>query len=203
VAFQAYDLGSGTLSGRVQRTVGVANRAPTAPTITVGPTTSGDDLVVVITTPATDPDGDDVAYTYAWSADGAPTPFDCDVVPASATSRGQLWQVAVTATDGAADSPVTRQFATIRNSPPSFAQVRLVPRGPDLEAVPTGWDDPDADPERYLATWWVGGAVVLTGPEELLLPGVFFGSGDDVRVDLVAADPFSVGTTRSASVTVP
>jgi hypothetical protein len=93
----------------------VVNSPPTAPVVQVTPAsaTAEDDLVCAISTASTDADGDPIAYTFAWDADGAVYPVDDpawigpdtttwpdDTVPAEDTEDGETWTCTVTPDDG-------------------------------------------------------------------------------------------------------
>jgi hypothetical protein len=84
-------------------TLTIINRAPTAPTITVSPTSpvpGQDDIVCNIYNPSTDLDGQTVNYTYGWSTNGSPTSYTSDVIPASDIGGGEVWECTVTPDDG-------------------------------------------------------------------------------------------------------
>ena len=79
------------------------NQAPTRARILIGPSEPGtlDDLEVSLTHASTDPEGEDVTYTYAWFANGFDrSDLEGKVVPAAETAKGDLWRVIVTPSDG-------------------------------------------------------------------------------------------------------
>lgn len=86
----------------------VLNSPPSAPAIAISPDApfAPDPLTCAITAPSTDDDGDPIAYTLAWTVDGAAFTgaldgaLPGDTVPASATEAGQGWTCGVTAFDG-------------------------------------------------------------------------------------------------------
>lgn len=99
----------GTLAGApasASVTVAQGNRAPSAPIVRISPAAPTDDdaLTCVIDTESVDPDGDAVAYAYAWSVGGADAGQSSATVNAALTEAGQEWTCAVTASDGAATS---------------------------------------------------------------------------------------------------
>jgi len=52
-----------------------------------------------------DPEGDPVAYTYAWEVNGNPFGLVADTLPPAATSQGDEWTCTVTPSDGVLDGP--------------------------------------------------------------------------------------------------
>lgn len=79
----------------------IVNTAPGTPTVEVTPAEPLDteDLACVVTVEATDPDGDVLAYTWAWYADGVLTAETGSTVAATATHRDEVWTCEVTAVD--------------------------------------------------------------------------------------------------------
>ncbi len=139
------------------------NTPPDAPQVSIGPVDPGtdDDLVVVLDQPSDDEDGDVVTYDYAWKQDGLPrADLVTDTVPASETTKGEVWEVIVTPNDGTADGDPATAETTVVNTPPVVTVV-LEPTGPttddDLTASATA-TDADGD-EVFLAyAWTVDGA---------------------------------------------
>ena len=123
------------------------------------PSTS-DDLVVVVTGDAIDPDAgpQELQYTVRWLRDGLPTPNSGLTLPASQTRRGELWQVEVAGFDGELEGPVTEASVTIGNAPPSLTHVDLEPREPTVEDVlvcdPGVISDPDGDDVSLTYRWF-------------------------------------------------
>lgn len=79
-----------------------ANRAPSAPTVSIVPAAPTDDDVLncVITGESTDPDGDTVTCAYSWTVDGVSAGITSAIVGAERTSVGETWACSVTASDG-------------------------------------------------------------------------------------------------------
>ncbi len=99
-------------------TIAVGNRPPSAPTIRISPAspTDSDVLTCVIDTESTDPDGDAVSYTYAWTVDGEDAGLNTATVGAALTVVGQEWGCNVTASDGQATSAAATASVTIREA---------------------------------------------------------------------------------------
>lgn len=88
-------------------TVAVLNSPPTAPTVTLQPSSpyAQEDLSCAVASPGTDSDGDTVSYSYGWSRNGSPQPYSGPTLSGSYTSQGQQWTCAVTPSDGMASGP--------------------------------------------------------------------------------------------------
>ncbi len=97
----------------VETSVTVGNTPPTLDTPTITPSTPKDDTPLQVSVSASDPDGDDLAYTYVWYRDGAEAVDvgNTDTVPATATTIGEEWAVVVTVSDGIDD--VNASAATV------------------------------------------------------------------------------------------
>ena len=98
-------------------TVTVLNSEPSAPSVSVSPTSPGageDDLWCQITSQSIDADGDTITYDFVWDWNGnvwgAPetTTYPGDTVAGTNTIEGETWTCTVTATDGeATTAPVS------------------------------------------------------------------------------------------------
>jgi hypothetical protein len=84
-------------SGPIQ----IGNDPPGAAGVAIEPASPADtdDLACTIASPAEDPDGDPLVYTYTWSRDGVATGFTTPDIAAAETHRDEVWTCAVTATD--------------------------------------------------------------------------------------------------------
>jgi hypothetical protein len=163
------------------------NTAPSAPTVSIGPVDprTDDDLVAVVTG-GDDEQGDDVSFTYAWTQDGLPREdLTTATVPASETTKGEVWAVTVTPNDGQGDGEAGTASTTILNTAP-VAEVAFSPAAPttddDVVAVPTG-TDADGDTVTFSYTWTVNGAA------------------DDSAGDTITADRTEHGQRWAVSVT--
>lgn len=143
--------------------VTLVNTAPTQPVVDVTPDTpkTDDDLNVALTTPSTDADSDTITYTYKWylgavqqgAYDGLTT------VPASATTKGDVWKCVVTPNDGSEDGPTGEDQVTVANSPPTAPVVDVTPDYPrtdqDLNvAITTPSTDADSDTVTIGYAWY-------------------------------------------------
>ena len=138
------------------------NRAPGAPVISLGPTdaTTLDDLVVAIVSDATDPDGDEVTYTYKWLVDGLLVEESGATLSAENTTKQETWQVMVQASDGELEGELSEASVTILNTPPTVTVI-LENESPstldDLVAIATT-EDVDEDTLELTWSWTVDGA---------------------------------------------
>ncbi len=149
-------------SGRAGAVATVRNSPPAAPRVAIEPDLPhrGDDLLCRIATAASDPDGDDVTYTYTWSQNGrrAQPGADPARIEASRTAKGQKWSCTATPSDGSAAGPSGTAERTVANSPPGPAMVRLTPEAAQ-EGHPIRCDivskseEPDGDGVRYRIAW--------------------------------------------------
>lgn len=80
--------------------VDVQDRAPDAPSVTITPESPAADEDVRCAAVAADVDGDIPTYTYSWWLDGVDSGYTGDTLPASATTRDEVWTCFVTADDG-------------------------------------------------------------------------------------------------------
>lgn len=169
------------------------NEPPEAPTvhITPDPAGSGDALTVVVDSPSYDADGDTITYTYFWYLNGIDSGLTSNPLPASATTRGDIWTVYVVPNDGAADGPAGTDSATIGNGLPTLTSVTITPAtaytDDTLTANPSGWSDPDGDAEGYEYQWSVNGTPI-SGAIDSTLAGTWFVKGDSVTVDVTPYD---------------
>ncbi len=116
IAFRSYDapdrLDDYVLGARLART-SFSPSAPSTPTILLSPTAPTPDDDLTCTATSTDPEGDAVTYTYAWTVDGAASTITTDTIPAGTTSAGELWTCSTTASDGTASSAAGTASVTI------------------------------------------------------------------------------------------
>lgn len=176
------------------------NEPPEAPTvaITPDPAGSGDPLTVSIVTPSYDADGDAITYSYFWYLNGVDSGRTSNPLPASATSRGDIWTVYVVPNDGASDGPAGTDSATIGNGPPSLTSATITPAtaytNDTLTANATGYSDPDGDAEGETYQWYLNGAAIA-GATDPTLAGTYFVKGDDITVEIFPWDGFDLGAS--------
>lgn len=183
------------------------NGIPSAPVvhITPDPAGSGDNLSVSLDTPSVDPDGDPVTYTYAWYLNGVLSAYTSNPLPAAATTKGDLWTVYVTPTDGYATGDAGSDSVSVGNGAPSVTSVTITPAtaytNDTLTAVPSGYSDPDGDAEGYHYQWYIGSAAI-SGATDSTLPGTYFLRGDSVTVTVWPWDGYDEGSSVTSGARV-
>jgi len=142
---------------------GGPNKAPSAPEIDIEPAMPHtlDDLQLIITQAAVDPDGDKLLYHTRWFQDGEiRDQVRGDTVPANRTQAGEYWIAELWATDGQLDSSVAEATVFVFNTAPE-AMVRIQPDQPDtrddLEARARA-SDLDGHAVEFEFIWSVDGA---------------------------------------------
>ena len=144
------------------------NHAPFAPSVAITPSlpATGDDLSCVITTPSTDPDGDEVSYSYQWYKDEElQSELTSNIVGAEHTNVGEVWKCVVTPNDGTEDGESARAEVTIHsepspdNNPPELSPIgdQSVSEG-ELLIFTVSATDPDSDTLSYSASDLPAGA---------------------------------------------
>ncbi|MDP6934586.1 MAG: hypothetical protein QGG40_16810, partial [Myxococcota bacterium] len=157
------DTDGNTAEDSVEFTV---NGLPSAPGVSISPGDPyTDDMLEIDLVESTDPEGEQVTYTYAWYQDGAEAGTSSTVDRAE-TARGQTWSVVVTPFDElGSEGPAASAEVTILNSPPGTPVVAIEPEDPvageELRCViETDSSDADGDSVDYTASWDVDGVDV-------------------------------------------
>lgn len=198
-----YATDSDGLTARDSATLYV-NTAPDAPVIHIEPDPAGsdDNLTVVLDTAAYDGEGDAITYAYAWYLNGVDSGLSSNPLPATATTRGDVWTVYVTPNDGNIDGPAGLDSVTIGNGAPTLSSVSISPAtaytNDTLTAVPSGYSDPDGDAEGYHYQWYVNGSAVA-GETDVTLDGGNFVKTDSVTVEVWPWDGREEGTSVTSS----
>lgn len=163
------------------------NQPPDAPTVSIGPLSprTEDDLVAVLDIPATDPDGDTVSYRYTWKQNGLPrADLTTNTVPASETTKGEVWEVYVTPSDAASDGIPGMATTAVLNTSPEVT-IAFTPEAPttedDLGVVPTA-TDADGDVVTFTYTWTLNGTVQVDTGDTILADRTEYGQNWAVTV---------------------
>jgi hypothetical protein len=185
------------------------NQPPTAPTVRIDPdpAITSDDLVATATG-SVDPDGvGTLAYTYAWTRDGASwSGGSVATVPAASTAKHETWVVTVTPTDGHADGPTGSDSITISNADPVLGTPVVSPASGlgvgDTASCGASATDIDGDTVTLTYAWYDAAGTLLGSGSTYTLPETTVSPGSTV-VCVVTADDGDGGTaTASASVGV-
>ena len=180
------------------------NQPPDGLVVAINPDapTTSDPLVVELTQAATDPNGHDITYQYAWTVDDQPSEVDADTVPAELTAAGQVWKVSVTPSDSRDFGPAATAEVTIANSPPTV-EVSITPEDPRQgDALTASVEKFDADGEfvdvKY--AWTVDGTAVNNRTDRVAASETVRGQVWEVVV--TPSDAEGSGEPSSASVTI-
>ncbi|MEO0604040.1 MAG: hypothetical protein AAF211_21565, partial [Myxococcota bacterium] len=158
--------------------------------------TTLDDLVVVVG------DVEDDDLVVRWFRDGSPVDAldDTLAVPAADTTKGDVWSVSVSVTDGEETGPAADADVTVVNSAPVATDVALPAEAfetTEVVAVPSS-TDADDDTVGWTYAWFVNGAMVpvVTGDT---LTGDFFDRGDVVTVEATPDDGEDEGAAATSA----
>ena len=183
------------------------NGLPSAPVVSIDPdpAVTGNDLNAVIDADSVDPEGATISYAYDWTVDGVASGITASTVPASSTTRGEVWEVTVTPFDGLGMGATATASVTIDNSPPSVDAAPVLGPDPAYEgdtltctAGVTSDDDGDSVTSSY--SWMVNGAAVAA--TATTLGSTFFNSGDSVYCLQTPNDGLTDGTAVPSNTVV-
>ena len=191
----------------------IRNTPPTAPSIAMVPPNprSNQDVMVDITSPSTDVDNDPITYAYYWRRNGVqfpnPTyPTNINTVQRPSTTRDDVWEVSVVASDGFAESPSVSATFTVRNTPPQIDDAVLTPSAPvatqNIDAQGVGWYDEDGDVPTYLVAWYIDGVLQPSTSPATRLPAGEAARGQDVYAVMTPFDGEQGTSVTSNTVTV-
>jgi arylsulfatase A-like enzyme len=180
-----------------------SNEAPRPPAIALPDVDQSQDLVVEILREARDDQDDDVSYRYRWTRDGTREAQLKDArVPASFTARGEVWEVAVTATDGQNTADPVVANATIVNALPTV-EAQVSPEAPETDQALTASGTPtdvDDDPVTLSYAWRVNGKE--TGLTTPTLEATRTAHGERWEVFITPHDGIDAGLPGTASVVI-
>ena len=191
------------LSGTASLTLTV-NGVPEAPSVVIlpDPSTTTNDLTAVVTEGA-DPEGDAQTFLYQWSKDGVlDSSVTGEVVPNTATAKGEEWTVRVTPNDGYGNGPLGLASIVVANTVPTVNTVSINPTTPtvsDTLVCSYGYVDYDSDADASTIEWTVDSTVVGTG--DTLAAGSA-SKNEAVSCTVTPNDGTDTGTAVSDTVTV-
>ena len=156
--------------------IGSSNNAPSIQSLSITPTNpvTTDDIHMSYT--FFDEDGDfSSSVEIQWKKDGSHiSEFDGEsTIPSSHTSKGEIWEVNVRASDGIEFSPWTESAPrTINNAPPVLESLNLTPENPsssdDLE-IEYQWSDPDGDALSLVHVHWHVNGIHNSNYDDLMI----------------------------------
>jgi hypothetical protein len=168
-----------------------------------------DDLTCTITVPSVDPDGDPVTYRYRWYKDDVhQPPFDeLDVVPASATAKGETWKCVVTPNDGTSDGWSGQDSVTLANAAPTQPTIDVTPNSPKPEddltcTITKPSTDPDGDTVTYRYRWYKGGVAQGDYDDQTTVPASATARGDIWKCVVTPTDGTDDGPSDEDQVAV-
>jgi hypothetical protein len=183
------------------------NEPPTAPAVHIDPASpyTTDLLSVTIDDDAVDAEGDDTEYTYTWTVDGVPYGASTRIIDPSATTKGEVWEVTVSASDGEFAGETVTSSVTILNSLPTLDSLTLSPAAPttedDLLLDPDG-TDADGEPVVWEIAWTRDGEAQPSLADLTTIPASATGSQEEWTATVTPFDGTDRGEPQSASVYV-
>ena len=157
---------------------------------------AADEMRACVATPAVDPDGDPITYTYAWYRDGVLVEGAEDVsVPASESTRGEMWRVDVTPWDSLGPGFPGSDTVTVKNAAPVVMDALVEPdpaRTEDTLTCALGLTiDADGDIPTYSYSWSVN--ELSTPVTDSTLPAEYFVRDDVVTCTVTPSDAIDTG----------
>ncbi len=150
-----------------------------------------------------DLDGDTASYTYSWTVDGSDAGSTADGVDGFYFDKGQAVACTVIPNDGEMDGdPATSASLTVGNTAPVATGVDISSgasayEADTLEAGNLAYTDDDGDSVTWNYSWSVDGTLVISGPTDTALTGLYFSKGQSVTVTVTPND----GTDNGSSFT--
>ena len=186
------------------------NQPPSITNLVINPSnpTTTDSLSLTYT--YSDPDGDsESGTTIRWSQNSSVVSSfnDATSVPSSITSKGQMWTVTVTPSDGTdTGSSVTSSSVIIQNTPPVANGLSISPTDPteqDDLSMSYSFSDIDLDLESgSVIQWYLDGSRVSTYDGASTIPSVSTRAGDIWEVRVTPSDGEDTGNLVTASIQI-
>jgi hypothetical protein len=189
--------------------VTIGNAPPEITSVTLSPSSPQTNDTLSTAVVATDPDGDSVSLSYAWTVAGAAvSPTTSSLSGVSWFDRGESVVVSVTATDGTATSGAVTDSVVVANTAPGAPTVSVDPSSPTPSddivcAVDTASTDDDGDMVTYTIEWEVDGVAYPSGSLDTADTG-FSWVGPTTTTwanDTVPADDVALGDEWTCTVT--
>jgi hypothetical protein len=162
-----------TLTVEAAATITIANALPTLDAAVIEPATGGELTIFYCKSVGwKDADGDLFEIQYEWLVNGNPKDkITAGAIDGDDFSKGDSVVCRITPRNGAdTGTPVLSPPVTIANTPPEISAVDIDPLigppGTEFECTPSGWFDPDSDPEVYAYAWFVNGQPVPAAASE-------------------------------------
>ena len=171
--------------------VTIGNEAPIAESVVLTPDVVTTSSEVVAVPSGSDPDEDDLVWTFAWYVSGGEVKRGTDDwLDGGQFVKGDTIMVEAVANDGSADSNVvTSDLVTVGNTAPAVEGAEIDPADADRSSVlscrPIGGSDPDGDAISFITTWNVDGREI---GEYTTIDGTLFRKGQTVTCTLTPTD---------------
>ena len=101
---------------RLARTV-APDTIPSVPTVSISPAEPYNSDALTCLASSSDPQGDEISYTYAWTVDGLDAGIAESTVPADVTHSEEVWTCSVTASDGVQTTAAASATVTVTRDP--------------------------------------------------------------------------------------
>ena len=184
------------------------NALPTAPTVSIrpDPAYTTDDLVATAVG-SSDPDGSGtVTYSYAWYESGMHTSISTSATfPSSATTKGLVYRVVVTPSDGTGDGEPGEAEIVVDNTAPVIATPVISPPSgvttSESLTCASSATDVDGDASTIGYAWSNGSTSLGSGPSLTLSPSSCT-AGDTITCTATATDDEGATDSDSATITV-
>jgi hypothetical protein len=200
----------------------ILNTPPILDSVDLIPTEAYESSVIEPVIAYTDLDGDELSYTYVWMKNGQEIADATDSTLGSEHfNKGDNISVTIVGNDGEDSdgdglpdgddsNPLTSDFLSILNAPPSITAVEITPANgvagdpasvnDELTCSASGEEDLDGDAVTLSYRWLVGTDEVGT---EAVLPASTVNKGDELVCEVTPSDDDGgIGTALTAAVTI-
>ncbi|MBM73790.1 MAG: hypothetical protein CMK59_00200 [Proteobacteria bacterium] len=178
------------------------NGVPSQPSVTIDPDPAfTDDDLTAAASGSIDPDGGLVTYTYEWLLNGVSV-LTGATLPASNTTKGDVWVVQATPSDGTSTGDYGETSITISNTAPELTAVSISPNTPSSQdnlTCSTTSTDADSDPVSVTYQWFSNGNLLSSTTDTLNGP---FQDGDELTCAATPSDGTDTGLTVETSVLI-
>ena len=167
------------------------NGVPTQPTLSLSPSPAQSlDNISALASGSVDPEGSPVTYNYEWFVNGATAGITTPILDASNTSKGEVWKVVVTPTDGISDGIPVESSLQVINTTPTISNTAITPNtnvvtSTSLTCSATIFDPDETTTDTY--TWTVNGQTIGSGTT-INLTNSIVSPGDSVSCTIQSTD---------------
>jgi hypothetical protein len=160
----------------------IANTPPSVSSATLGPAMAYIGTVMTVAAQGTDPDGDEITYTYQWRVNGNPVdkPVRENTFDTSALHKKDSVSVMVDFTDGdASGGPIISNSVVLQNRKPEITSVAPVGLQGRVYTYAVVARDPDGDVLKYRLERFPDGMIIDPSsgqirwelPKDIMFPG--------------------------------